>query len=80
LGDLFVVRAIRVVERGCVSPVAGTIRPAGKKHTGRREWLRMLRLLRPAIPAGWTVLVRADRGRDARRMFRRIVRRKGHSI
>ena len=34
----------------------------------------MLRLLYPAVPPAWTVLVLADRGLDARWLFRRIVR------
>jgi hypothetical protein len=74
LGDRFVVLAICVVYRGCAIPVAWTILPAQKKRAWRREWLRMLRLLRPAIPAEWTVLVLADRGLYARWLFRRIVR------
>ncbi len=74
LGDRFVVLAVSVVYRGCAIPVAWTILPAGQKHAWRREWLRMLRLLRPAIPAEWTVLVLADRGLYARWLFRRIVR------
>jgi hypothetical protein len=74
LGDRFVVLAICVLYRGCAIPVAWTILPAGKKHAWRREWLRMLRTLRPAIPKTWTVLVLADRGLYARWLFRRIVR------
>ena len=74
LGDRFVVLAICVVYRGCAIPVAWTILPAQKKRAWRREWLRMLRLLRPAIPAAWLVLVLADRGLYARWLFRRIVR------
>ncbi len=74
LGDRFVVLAVSVVYRGCAIPVAWTILPAGQKHAWRREWLRMLRLLRPALPADWTVLVLADRGLYARWLFRRIVR------
>jgi hypothetical protein len=66
LGDRFVVLAVSVVSRGCAIPVAWTILPAGQKHAWRREWLRMLRLLREAIPADWTVLVLADRGLYAR--------------
>src|SRR6266542_1445064 len=62
LGDRFVVLAVCVVYRGCGIPVAWTILPAGKKRAWRREWLRMLRLLRPAIPRAWTVLVLADGG------------------
>jgi hypothetical protein len=74
LGDRFAGLAISVVYRGCALPVAWTILPAGEKRAWRREWLRMLRLLRPAIPPPWTVLVLADRGRYARWLFRRIVR------
>jgi hypothetical protein len=74
LGDRFVVLAISVVYRGCAIPVAWRILPAGEKHAWRREWLRMLRLLRPAVPPTWTVLVLADRGLYARWLFRRIVR------
>ncbi len=47
---------------------------ATEKHAWRREWLRMLRQLRPAIPKGWTVIVLADRGLYARWLFRRITR------
>lgn len=74
LGQRFVVLAVSVVYRGCAIPVAWTILPAGDKHAWRREWLRMLRWLRPASPVGWTVIVLADRGLDARWLFRRIVR------
>jgi hypothetical protein len=74
LGDQFVVLAVCVVYRGCGIPIAWTILPAGKKRAWRREWLRLLRLLRPAIPRTWTVLVLADRGLYARWLFRRIVR------
>ena len=74
LGDRFVVLAICVVYRGCAIPVAWTILPAGQKRAWRREWLRMLRVLRPVIPRTWIVLVLADRGLYARWLFRRIVR------
>ena len=47
-------------------------------HAWRREWLRMLRQLRPAIPRAWTVIVLADRGLYARWLFRRIVRLSWH--
>jgi hypothetical protein len=74
LGTRFTVLAISVVYRGCAIPVAWTILPANVPHAWRREWLRMLRLLQPAIPPGWTVIVLADRGLYARWLFRRIVR------
>lgn len=74
LGDCFAVLVISVVYRGCALPVAWVILPAGEKHAWRREWLRLLRLLHPAVPSTWTVLVLADRGRYARWLFQRIVR------
>jgi hypothetical protein len=74
LGQRFVVLAVSVVYRGCAIPVAWVILPAGAKHAWRREGLRLLRLLRPAIPRGWTVIVLADRGLYAPWLFRRITR------
>ena len=62
LGTRFVVLAISVVYRGGAIPVAWGILPAGAKHAWRREWRRVLRRLRPAIPHGWPVIVLADRG------------------
>jgi hypothetical protein len=74
LGTRFTVLAISVVYRGCAIPVAWTILPANVPHAWRREWLRLLRQLRPAIPKPWTVIVLADRGLYAGWLFRRIVR------
>src|SRR5207253_10454249 len=62
LGKRFVVLAVSVVYRGCAIPVAWVILLAGAKHAWRREWLRLLRRLRPAGAPGWAVLVVADRG------------------
>src|SRR2546428_961177 len=62
LGTRFVVLAISVVYRGCAIPVAWVILPAGAKHAWRREWLGLLRLLRPAIPRGWSVYLLAAPG------------------
>jgi hypothetical protein len=62
LGTCFTVLAISVVSRGCAIPVAWTILPANTPHAWRRDWRRMLRTLRPAIPTGYTVIVLADRG------------------
>ena len=74
LGQRFVGLAVSVVYRGCAIPVAGVILPAGAQHAWRREWLRLLRLLRPAIPPGWPVIVLADRGLYAPWLLRRITR------
>jgi hypothetical protein len=74
LGDRFVVLAVSVVYRGCAIPVGWVILPAGAPHAWKHEWLRLLRHLRPAIPARMTVIVLADRGLYARWLFVRIVR------
>ena len=42
--------------------------------------MRLLRQVRPAIPADWTVLVIADRGLYARWLFQRIVRLGWHPL
>ena len=74
LGTRFTVLALSVVYRGCAIPVAWTVLAATAKHAWRREWLRMLRQVRRAVPRSWTVIVLADRGLDARWLFRRITR------
>jgi Transposase DDE domain len=74
LGLRFTVLAVSVVYRGCAIPVAWTILPANQPAAWRGHWLRLLRLLRPAIPKGYTVIVLADRGLYAPWLFRRIVR------
>lgn len=74
VGVRFVVLAVSVVYRGCAIPVAWVVLPANRKHAWRREWLRLLRRLRPAIPRSWTVIVLADRGLYAPWLYRRIIR------
>jgi hypothetical protein len=74
LSDCFVVLTISVVYRGCAIPVAWKILPAQEKRAWRREWLVLLRLLKPAVPADWEVIVLTDRGLYARWLFTRIVR------
>jgi hypothetical protein len=74
LGARFVVLAVSVVYRGCAIPVGWVILPAGEKHAWKHEWLRLLRHLRPAIPATMTVIVLADRGLYARWLFVRLRR------
>lgn len=78
LGDRFVVLAVSVVYRGTGIPVAWTVLPAGQPGAWRKEWLRLLRLLHPAVPADWTVIVLADRGLYAGWLYRRIVRLHWH--
>jgi hypothetical protein len=73
-GQRVVVLAIRVVSRGGAMPVAWVILPAGAQHAWRREWLRLVRWLCPAMPPGWTVIVLAARGLSAPWRFRRLTR------
>jgi len=74
LGTRFTVLVLSVVYRGCAIPVAWTVLAATAKHAWRREWLRMLRQVRRAVPRSWTVMVLADRGLYARWLLRRITR------
>ena len=80
LGARCVGLAGSVVYRGCALPVAWVVLPANTKHAWRREWLRLRRRLRPAIPRGWTVSVLADRGLYAPWLFRRMVRLGWHPL
>jgi len=80
LGQRFIVLALSVLYRGCAIPVAWTVLPAGEKRGWRREWLRMLRQVRSAVPRRFFVIVVADRGLYARWLFRRIVRLGWHPL
>jgi len=74
LGQRFVGLAVSVAYRGCALPGAWVIGPAGAQHAWRREWLRVWRLVRPAIPRGWTVIGLADRGWYAPWLLHRLTR------
>lgn len=80
LGQRFVVLVISVLYRGCAIPVAWTVISATEKHAWRREWLRMLRQVRAAVPRRFFVIVLADRGLYARWLFQRIVRLGWHPL
>jgi hypothetical protein len=62
VGPRVVGLASRVVSRGWAMPVAWVSRLVGATHAWRREGLRRLRRLCPAMPPGWTGLVWAERG------------------
>ena len=74
LGTRCTVLALSVVYRGCALPVAWPVLGAPATHAWRREWLRMLRQVRQAVPRAWTGIVLADRGWYARWLLRRITR------
>jgi hypothetical protein len=56
-------------------PVAWSVLPAMATQAWRREWLRMRRQVRRAVPRTWTVIGLADRGVYARWLCRRSTRR-----
>ena len=73
LGQRFTVLALSVVYRGLALPVAWAIVPATAAGSWQPHWQGLLRLLKPAIPPHWTVIVLADRGLYAKWLFAAIV-------
>jgi hypothetical protein len=74
LSDRFVVLSISVLYRGCAIPVAWTVLRGNEPHAWKREWLRMLRILKVDIPSEMIVIVLTDRGLYALWLFKRIQR------
>lgn len=74
LNDRFVVLCVSVLFRGCAIPVAWRVLRATEKGSWRKEWLQLLRFLKPWLPPSYLVIVLADRGLYARWLFGRIVR------
>jgi hypothetical protein len=73
LGTRLTVWVLSVGSRGGAIPVAWPVLAATAQHAWRREGRRRRQVHR-AIPRAWTVMVLADRGLDARWLFRRITR------
>jgi len=63
LGDRVVVLAVSGLDRGSAIPVAWHVVPAQAPGEWLPHVVARLGRLAPAVPAGWTVLVLADRGR-----------------
>jgi len=78
LGDRLTILAVSVVYKGCAVPIAWKILQANQKHAWKPEWLTLLDLVAPALPADWQVLVLTDRGLYARWLYRAIVRQGWH--
>jgi hypothetical protein len=70
--DQITALVVSVLYRGCAIPVAWCILPANQPGAWMGPILRLLRLLRPAIPPSMTVLVLADRGLWSPRLWKRI--------
>src|SRR5271167_888254 len=73
LGDRFTVLSISILYRGSACPVAWKIMQANVRHAWKPEWIALLQLVQPLVPAGWTVVVMTDRGLYARWLFQQIV-------
>jgi hypothetical protein len=80
LGSLFTVLCVRVVYRGCAIPVAWKIVPATAKGSWQEPWLALLEQFRAVVPAGWTVVVLADRGLYAKWLFEGIRKLNWHPL
>ena len=72
LGQRFTILSISVVVRGCAIPVAWRIVSATQPGAWRPHWATLLGSLQGRVPAGWTVIVLADRGLYARWLFTTI--------
>ena len=71
-GEQVVVLAVSVRDRGSAIPVAWPVLPAKQPGAWMPHCLRLLRLLRPAVPPTMAVLVLADRGLGSPRVWQRI--------
>jgi hypothetical protein len=71
-GERLVALVVSVLYRGTAIPVAWAILPGNTPGPWLGPILRLLRLLRPALPARWTVLVLADRGLWSPRLWKRV--------
>lgn len=78
LGQRFTVLAISVLYRGCAIPVAWQVVRATEAGAWQPEWEALLRCLHGSIPAGWQVIVCADRGLYAKWLYQTIQARHWH--
>jgi hypothetical protein len=72
LGQRFTVLSISVLYRGCAIPVAWVVVAATRKGAWKPHWLALFTALQDVVPSDWTVIVLADRGLDARWLYRHI--------
>ena len=72
LADRFHVLTVSVLYGGIGIPVGWKILPAGQQDPWHPHWCRLLDCLRPAVDAGWEVVVLSDRGLESPRLFEAI--------
>jgi hypothetical protein len=80
LRDQVAALVISILYRGCALPVAWHILPANRPGAWMPHIVRLLRQIRPAIPAAMRVLVLADRGLGSPWLWRRIRRLHWHPL
>lgn len=80
LGDRLVVLSVSVLYRGTAIPVAWHVAPANRPGAWLGPLLALLERLAPAVPAGWTVLVLADRGLGSPALWAAARRRGWHPL
>lgn len=73
LGQRFTVLCISVLVGSCAIPVAWKVLSYNQKGSWRPHWLQLLHSLEGQVPAGWQVLVLADRGLYAPWLYQQIV-------
>src|SRR3954468_24250094 len=66
LSERFVLLAVSVLYNGCAFPVAWKVLPATAKGQWKTHWLELLDAIKGVVPAGWLVVLLADRGLWAR--------------
>lgn len=76
--NIFTVLTISVVYRGCAIPVAWKVLKSEQKGTWQAHWEGLIDHLAPAVPAGWFVLVLADRGLYAKWLYQKCIQVKWH--
>lgn len=75
-----VVLVVSVLYRGSAIPVAWQVLPANQPGAWMGHILRLLRVLRPAIPPSMRVVVLADRGLWSPRLWKRICQLGWHPL
>ena len=80
LGQRFTVLCLSVVYRGSAVPVAWKIVTATSQGSWKEPWLGLLAQLHAVVPAGWTVVVLADRGLYAKWLFEGIRKLHWHPL
>ena len=77
-GNRWTILVISVVIRGGAIPVAWKVLPAEQPGSWRPYWEALLAAVGPSVPAGWQVIVLADRGLYARWLWDAIVAQGWH--